>query len=318
MIIVKLFGGLGNQMFEYAAAKSLALRHRTEVKLDISGYKIGMLRNFELGDFTVEASVATLKDIARVSLSEGILFSARNYLGRYSEKICKLLKKSGLQTHYYTRYYQYNPSMPPPSLMIGSVASQRFFHFDSEFHNCPDNIFIIGTWISYKYFESIRDILLAEFSLKMITPRLEELAELIDKTNSISIHVRRADKLAEAVHPVVPLNFYKKAIEYFRRQFSNCTFFIFSDDEKWVKSNICGNDCLYVTNEGRPAAEDLWLMSRCRHNVVPVSTFSWWAAWLNTNPDKQIVIAPPSFWITQPNFDTTTVSPPGWVVMKPE
>lgn len=318
MIIAKMFGGLGNQMFEYAAAKSLAVKHGTVVKLDVSDYVAGGLRNFELNQFAIDASVASIWDIASISLSEGLWHFARYYSGRFNEKACNLLNKAGVNSNCFTRYYQYNPADELPPLVVGRVASQRFFHFDSDLLSAPDGIIIMGTWASYRYFDGIRDELLGEYRLKQFSPRVKKISIMLSEKNSISVHVRRSDKLTETVHPVVPLSFYENAMQYFRNKFSDCSFFIFSDDEEWCRSNIRGSDCFYVENKSEsPPAEDLWMMSRCRHNIVPTSSFSWWAAWLNDNPHKEVVIAPPSYWITLPNFDVTTVSPPEWTVIEP-
>ena len=303
-------------MFQYAAAKSLALKHATIVKLDVSDYAHDPLRKFELGHFTIDASIARTKDVAQISFSEGVHFWVRHNNNFLSNNIRRLLKIINLKSSYVTRYYQYNPAEPPPQLLIGRTVSQRFFHFDEEFSNCPDNVLLIGTWISYKYSYNIRDILIKEFNLRRLSSRVERIYCIISNKNSIAVHVRRSDKLTESVYPVVPLSFYKNAMEYFRSQYSDCNFYIFSDDEKWAKTNIRGSDCFHVENEpDAPPAEDLWLMSRCQHNIVPASSFSWWAAWLNENSRKQIVITHPSYWIALPNFDTFDISPSDWIVM---
>ena len=126
--------------------------------------------------------------------------------------------------------------------------------------------------------------------------------------NNISIHIRRTDYVtSNGYHPVQSIEYYKQAIEIIG-DYDNI--FVFSDDINWCKENLKFDNMIFV--DGNDDVEDMWLMSICNHNVIANSSFSWWGAWLNNNPDKK-VIAPNNWFGSQTNLNTNDLIPNTWI-----
>ena len=123
---------------------------------------------------------------------------------------------------------------------------------------------------------------------------MQKILDLIHETNSVSLHVRRGDYVKlQHIHGLCDLDYYAHAIRFITEHLTNPHFFIFSDDIQWVTNNLkIGFSHTFVDiNHGHDSAWDMWLMANCKHNIIANSSFSWWGAWLNQNPNK-IVVAP--------------------------
>lgn len=274
MIAVRLEGGLGNQMFQYAAARSLALRHNTEVLIDRSALcvkkKTLTLRGYELGIFNCKASFPIGRNI-----------DFQKY-AKYFPKIFNLFSS-------------------------WNVLLEDGDCFNKSFFSAPDDSYLIGYWQSYKYFENIKKILRSEFVPK-IALSLDSLKvkKLIDESSvAIAIHVRRGDYVslpsAANYHGSLPLDYYCKGIEIMKMKFPNSTYFVFSDDIDWCKSDLAlGERAVYVDhNKSTDAWQDLVLMSSCHHHIIANSSFSWWGAWLGNQghtSEYQTVIYPKNWF----------------------
>ena len=143
-----------------------------------------------------------------------------------------------------------------------------------------------------------------------------EMAAQIDARKSVSLHVRRGDFVNNpqtfSHHGVCEPGYYREAIGKIKEQHTDLEVFVFSDDMDWAKANITTDlPVTFVNGAGRQDFEDLYLMSLCRHNIIANSSFSWWGAWLNPNPEK-IVVAP-ARWFNDKNTDTKDLLPPEWV-----
>ena len=285
MIISRLIGGLGNQMFQYAAGRSLAVANNCELKLDISGFENYTLHNgYELDVFNIKAGIANSKEVSR-------LVSTQSRLMRFIYKKLRLKRNTHLL--------------------------ENGFAFNSNFFDVKPPIYIDGYWQSYKYFESIEPQLRQEFSLKSPLSELNlKISKKISSVNAVSVHVRRGDyvsnKQTNSVHGVCSLDYYRAAIQSIIGRVENPVFFIFSDDIAWVKDNLAiSSGAVYVDhNSGRQSYNDMYLMSLCQHHIIANSSFSWWGAWLGSNPNK-IVISPKQWFIN----DTITddLIPKSWV-----
>ena len=285
MIISRLIGGLGNQMFQYAAGRSLAIANSCELKLDVSGFENYTLHNgYELDIFNIKAGIANSKEVSR-------LVSKQSRLMRFVFRKLKI-KKS---THFL----------------------EKSFTFDHNFFDAKPPVYLDGYWQSYKYFESIEPQLKQEFSLKNSISRLNlDISEQISSVNAVSVHIRRGDyvsnKHTNSVHGLCSLDYYRAAIQTITERVENPFFFIFSDDIAWIKDNLTTNsDTVYVDhNSGKQSYNDMYLMSLCQHHIIANSSFSWWGAWLGSNPNK-IVISPKQWFIN----DTITddLIPKSWV-----
>nr|BFD25167.1 MAG: hypothetical protein JST_4580 [Candidatus Parcubacteria bacterium] len=155
------------------------------------------------------------------------------------------------------------------------------------------------------------DILNEEFKLK--TPLNTNLN--ITESESIFVHIRRGDYVSNSAANkflgLCPLDYYERAVKFMRGKVKNPRFFIFSDDISWVQDYLKIEDAVYVSDGNLQDFEELALMSQCRHGVVANSSFSWWGAWLISNPTK-IIIAPKQ-WFANDKADDSDLIPPNWL-----
>lgn len=281
MRIIKIKGGLGNQMFQYAFARYFGIERRIDVKLDngINTNKQDTVRQYSLDNFNTILPLASKEEVLKAKYPYGIV-----------SKIKRGFKSKILRIH-----------------NIGYVTNIL---------NTKEN-YLEGFWQSYKYLEPIRDILLKE-----ITPRnpsderFDNIIKQIENTPSISIHIRRGDYVTDpktkAVHNVCGLEYYLKAIDTIKAQVNNPTFFVFSDDIDWVSKNLeINSPTFWVSNLRGEDYEELILMSKCKHNIIANSSFSFWGAWLNQNTNK-IVIAPKK-WNNKYQKEYEDLLPPLWI-----
>ncbi len=273
MVIIKLKGGLGNQMFQYAAARGLT---NETVYIDQSFFK----QNGKTTDS----------------------FTAR----KYALEIFKNLKAKKLNDTF-ARVLSHSGRFS----LLKNLFPKRWKNFtiitgnESFELNYLKNYLIDGYFQREDYFEKIQSNIRAEFSFPKLTAQTHKISEEIkNKPNAVSIHVRRGDYLKPSIakhHPVLDLFYYKKAIECLEKKIDHPFFYIISDDLDWCESNfgfLGENFC--VLRETEQDWEAMYLMSICKHNIIANSSFSWWGAWLNKNPQKT-VFAPQKWFPTLPN-----------------
>lgn len=292
MIVTQLTGGLGNQMFQYALGRALSLKHGTGLLFDTRPFDYQSYtdtkRSYELYVFDLPGRVANESELKKWGIPNRFKVLINRYL------------KLGLDP--YPKYY----------------LKERGHRFQREILMCPDNHYLSGFWQSEKYFAHIRSTLLSDFGgrAKKISQRNERLASEISATDSISLHVRRTDYVTNASankhHGLCSLEYYKQAMKIIEEKVQKPTYYIFSDDPSWSKTNIKSkHKIVYIShNQSREAHEDIRLMSQCQHNIIANSSFSWWGAWLNQNKDK-IVIAPKR-WLADMSVDTSDRLPSTW------
>lgn len=290
MIINHILGGLGNQMFQYAAARSLALHLNCESFSDLRGFSNYELHNgYELNRvFNVNSKPARDKQI-------------RNVLGWRANPLCmKFLRQPLFES------FQGNTFIVEPH-----------FHYWPEFFDITSNSYLHGYWQSEKYFIAAEDLIRKDFTFRMpLEGKNLQLKDSIQTRQSVSIHIRRGDYLNQKKNTKImnscSLDYYYDAIKYISNAVDNPSFYIFSDDIDWVKSNFqFEHPTFYVDwNTGLDSYCDMHLMSLCKHNIIANSSFSWWGAWLNQNQDK-IVIAPKK-WFVNGNKDDDLV-PEKWL-----
>jgi hypothetical protein len=289
VIVVRLMGGLGNQMFQYACAKSLALRYKTDVRVDLSYLLDEELRSqhtpreFELGCFVLSQRLATPSDLA--------------FFNRGKRGFARLIQRLRPRVVLQERTLRYDPD-----LLAGAKKNTQ----------------LIGYWQSEAYFASIRSTLLSDFRLaRPLSYRATEMAVNIRATIAVSLHVRRGDyaTLPEVTsyHGICGQTYYRKAVQYMKSKVPDARFFVFSDDPAWCRQSLEGSGAMTIVEPSDSAAEDMYLMSLCRHHIVTNSSFSWWGAWLNLRSDK-VVIAP-KLWISPIAPVQPDIIPPDWLVM---
>lgn len=311
---MQLRGGLGNQMFQYAAGRALAIKHNTQLVLDISDYENDPQRKYCLDCFKIKAGIASYSDIYKVNKS----IAVSNLISKivpFKNNIAKnfILKLSGIQV-YQNRYYSFDPNAITPPLCFKNIISQRFFHFDHDFFFTPDNVYVSGTWISEKYFKHISSIIVEDFSFIPSKIINNDYENTILNSNSVSVHIRRGDKMNNPFYPSNEIRYFQNAIEYIKSHVENPIFFFFSDDKQWIRENIPQKENYIIIEGNLPDYEELRLMSLCRHNITTESTFSWWAAWLNKNEMKIVITPDPRRWINLPNFFVQDIIPDSWII----
>ena len=246
MIISHIMGGIGNQLFSYAAGLRLAHKLKTEFKLDVSFYERDNFRPYALNLFNVKENFATPEEISS-------------------------LKK----------FFE-----PRPDIFVPEILDIR------------DDVFLFGYWQYEKYFADIADILRREFTLKnpLSSAAQHWKEKIFAAENSVSLHVRLGDFVYSPINTMMgdkfaipSLDYYGECIKILKREYKNLTLFVFSDNLNWCKENFRFEfPTEFVEGDGLQDVEELYLMSLCKHNVTSKSTFSWWGAWLNQNPDKKI------------------------------
>jgi hypothetical protein len=287
MIIVQLTGGLGNQLFQFAFGKTLAIKNNCKLKLDMSMFDLDLKREYSLAPFTIDAEVAT-KSECNILKGENL-----GYYDRVKKKIFYSRSKIIQEQHI---------SFSPANLTIQKPA------------------YLIGYWQSEKYFIEFKKQIFNSFQI-CLKPSVDNqsLLDRIESCNAISLHVRRGDFIQEEqtkqVHGSCSMEYYQKAIEHISNYISDPVFFIFSDDIQWVYQNLNLQFTAFIVdiNNGKSDYEDLRLMSKCKHHILANSSFSWWGAWLNQSEDK-IVIAP-KIWFADErmNNETSDLIPEEWI-----
>ncbi|MEI8143298.1 MAG: alpha-1,2-fucosyltransferase [Candidatus Berkelbacteria bacterium] len=282
MIIVKIIGGLGNQMFQYALGRNLANYLGAELVLDISAYDRYATRKYCLNDYNIQEKILD-----------------RSVLKKYNSKLFRLFDLF----HF--------------SVYSRNIILDKSLKFDPKILKITDNKYLAGYWQSEKYFENIPEIIREEYKPKSAPDRLNrKYLNMIQKCHSVSLHVRRgdyvSDRSANSVHGVCGPSYYENALKIIEKKTKDFTLFIFSDDMPWVKKNLIFNHTVvYVEGNGpEKSYEDLRLMSCCEDNIIANSSFSWWGAWLNIKPNK-IVIAPKQ-WFRDPKMDSSDMIPKKW------
>jgi hypothetical protein len=294
--IVKLNGGLGNQMFQWAFAYSLVKKFYSEVVFDFSFFEeiktvhTVAKREFELDVFNFDCQQASEEDLQQVILS--------NHRPKFQKFLWRKFKMN-----------KFKPSG-------NSVIERSEFNVDEEVL-LPEYYYYEGYFQNEKYFKHLRKDLLNLFSLKVpLDEKNQKMQDKIIETNSVSLHIRRGDYVnldyVNKFHGLCSMEYYKKAVDYIAKRVKSPHFFIFSDDIEWVIKNLKIDYPFTVVdfNQGK-GCFDMNLMKHCKHNIVANSSFSWWGAWLN-NDNSKIVIAPKN-WISK--NENCSIIPKNWIKM---
>ncbi len=277
MIVARLFGGLGNQLFQYAAGRALADRLGCGLALDPR--YLGGARACGMGHF---AQARYLSDAALPPA-----------------------KSDGLLRYGFWRCFGRDPRF----------HRERGLGFDADFLDLPDGAYLHGYWQSERYFAAIADRLRDDLAFTTpLDPANAEMAARIDAApRAVSVHVRRGDYLASGSYAACPPEYYARAIDRLTGDLGDpLTCFVFSNDPAWARDNLdLGAEQVVVDiNDETRGAFDMHLMSRCAHHVIANSTFSWWGAWLDPGPDKRVIA--PANWFGTARLSNPDLIPQGW------
>ena len=288
MIILKISDGLGNQLFQYANGKSLVKHKKQSLLCDLSWYNEihdnFTKRSFKLNKFNVVLNEANHNLLDKIKRSK-LPIVIRSFYWRTQNRL-----------PYYKKH----------------IVKEQSFTYDPNILKCKNDVYLEGFWQSEKYFNKIRPILLKEIQLKEDITENRYYKQIKQTENPISIHVRRGDYTkTDSEHLTLSLEYYVKGINYINNRKKNISFYIFSDDIEWVKKQSIFTKIEATFIENQKEEVDLMLMSKCKHNIIANSSFSWWGAWLNQNNDK-IVIAP-SRWFKNEKIDILDLIPENWI-----
>lgn len=279
MVFVRVWEGLGNQLFQYAYARALALRTGQKVYLDVSEYERNSkhVRQYGLCHFRIRLP----------TMNCGNIFPLVN------------------EDKYYMASSQYPKRFPVKLIREDNCC------FKGDFCKLKGFIYVKGWFQNENYFKEFEQNIRKEIYPKERIRIPKEIRSILGSKNTVSVHIRRGDFKKD--HNVLPVSYYKKAQRYISDLVDKPYYLIFSDDISWVKQNMnFGSRCFFIEDTYFfKDYEELMIMSRCRHNIIANSTFSWWGAWLNPHEEK-IVIAPKKWFLRNSKTDTDIV-PDGWI-----
>jgi uncharacterized protein YqfB (UPF0267 family) len=293
--IIALTGGLGNQMFQCAF---FLAKKKYNQNIAMSDYFIYLEPN-------PQHNGCELTDLFNIVIHKNIFLRNISWLIR---KLWIFQNKKGFRT------ISSFVILMLKKLNVNIIGDKKAGTMDYDILQKHSGLCVyIGGWATEKYFCSIRTEILNSFSFEHLTKSHQtlEILDLIEKTNGVSIHIRRGDFLLhEAILNICTLHFYEKAIAEMEKRVDSPVFFVFSNDMQWVRENMHIPNPHYIDwNQGKNSWQDMFLMSKCKHNIIANSTFSWWGAWLNQSPGKT-VIAPSRFLN---NSETPDLIPDTWI-----
>lgn len=276
MIIVKLMGGMGNQMFQYALGRNLSLKYNVPLKIDLSfllNRNMGpnfVYRNYDLDIFNVYPD-----------------FNTQNFGQVY------LINEP---------YFQYSPEL---MVQVESLIKSGI------------NILLEGYWQTPLYFKDYEYQIRQDFNFRdkveLADSYITEMLGKIINSNSVLINIRRTDYLNTNFHGVMEMNYINQAKSIIESKIENPHYFIFSDDIDWCRQHFNQQNMTIVdhTYKGDRFSYYLQLMSSCKNFIIPNSSFAWWSAWFNTDPNKLVVA--PAAWFTDPVINTKDLVPQNWI-----
>jgi hypothetical protein len=314
MIIVKIFEGIGNQMFQYAYARRQSMRYNVPFKLYLVNKKEiavpeqftddekrkfrivrrwyendSMHREYLLNTFAIQGQFAT-----EIEVYDTIKCNGKNYAQFKWNQF-----KNGIMPYYKKSLIQENPNIC----------------FDKNLLKTNSNCYVEGYFSSERYFEDVAETIKKEFTFKA-EPSSVNRAKMreMQQHNSVCISIRRGDFIHKPMHNVCTMDYFAKAIEYVSKKIEHPYFYVFSDDNTWARENFTTDfPHEFVTHNYPDYMEDFRLMSVCNHHIIPNSTFSWWAAWLAEKKDS-IIIAPKK-WLHTNTIDYSAVVPQRWITI---
>ena len=280
-ITVHISGGLGNQLFQYAAGRALALRTGTDLYLDTSSFlESGNLRSYMLDNYTIKAHILKKK----------------NWI---YQKIYNVIRsKFGL-----------SPS--------GHIHAEKSNKFDPSVIQLKDGAYLLGHWQSEKYFADYSKLIKRELKLKApLSLASRHMQNKMKKNISVAVHVRRGDYVSNVVAQEVlgtqSPEYYEKGARHIESKIKKVHFFVFSDDPIWARQNILTGykSITYLETSAQPY-EDLELIRSCDHFIIANSSFSWWGAWLGLK-EGSLVIAPKK-WFASYKYNSKDLIPKHWI-----
>ena len=281
-VYVRLLGGLGNQLFQYAMGRALADAREAELVLDPRFIlRKGCISGLAIDEFAIRARYLTDAEAAH-----------------FKEPVWKLSRALRRQINPWLGYYH-----------------ETEHSFDTEALAQSNDVMLSGFWQSERYFASHGHQLRTDLVLKHPLPSAAvKLAVQMASSPSVAMHVRRGDYLTDpkalVKHGVTSAHYYQTALQLMIEKLGGVDLYVFSDDPDWVRTNIQHSNIIFVSDFGFSAEQDLWLISACQHQIIANSSFSWWGAYLNDYASKIIVAPQP--WFDAKHMAQQDIIPAGW------
>ncbi len=287
-VVVQLFNGLGNQLFQYAAGRWLAAALGGSLRLVTHHQAMPSERPLLLQQFAIPVPVEPMSALDRLVVSRRPQYQLSSRAVRRLARIQLLMQD-------------------PTKIALP---------FDFEIDSSARTIYMSGYFQEYGFVREVAGLLRRELVLRApLHRRAQEYADRIRSARCpVSIHLRRGDYLTTfGPNGLLPMSYYEGAIDYMQ-QFRDASFFVFSDDLAFAKLWARAYPRMTVVNcdDSARAHECLHLMSACRHHIIANSTFSWWGAWLNSRPDRRVVA--PDRWLGLDTF-ASAVACPDWQLL---
>ncbi len=287
MVLVEIEGGLGNQMFQYAAGKALSIR--------------------------LSKPLFLTDDVFKISSDAGSMQSYFPFAG-YSIA-SPLLKRSFIETSFNNKLKRLT------GFGHKKTYQEKGILYNKKVESLTTPIYLKGFWQSEKYFHTYKDEIRESFQFDIDSCRVnKEIANAIQSCNAVSVHVRRGDYITNQEnfkkHGVCDMNYFSRAFTLIEERIENPTYVVFTDDIEWVKKELLPirKDAFVVDgNNNSNSWIDMYLMTLCKHNIIANSTFSWWGAWLNNNLEKVIIAPEKWFALTHLNEQSTDLIPAEWI-----
>jgi hypothetical protein len=293
MIIVKLKGGMGNQMFQYALGRAMSVKYNVPLGLDLSylldrtprpKFHKFTFRDYDLDLFNIKAEILPQSRIPFIHRQNfGPVLAL--YLDAFGNLFNKFFNK------------------------------KRYFSFDKSILDKGPNAYLSGNWISPKYFSNIKDIIREEFKLKNVQgENIVDLSKQISNENSLCIYMRRRDYVGNSLYDFIDDGYYNRGIEYINKSSKIDKIYVFSDDIEWCKKNVNFNLPTFFVDskyEGERFVGYLHLMTFCKYFIIANSTFSWWGAWLSKREGK--IVITPSKWVSDNSVDIDDIIEKEWI-----
>lgn len=312
--IIQINSGLGNQMFQYAFGLAIEKHYKKKVYYDIlSDFNTPNYRKFELHPFNINFNKANILLLMRFKPLNNFYIQLNEY-GLFNSILIRYIRK------YFSNFtYSIIKKIYHPQILTEENLIQSHFDFLDLSIITKKNTYLLGYFQNESFLKSIENELRESFKLKVDYLTKTPIAFKISNTNAISIHIRRGDYLEHSIFSILSIDYYYKAVELIKSKIKSPKFFVFSDDITWAKLNLSDlhSNIVFLDEKfSDNSCDDLLLMSYCKHNIIANSTYSWWGAWLNQNPNKLIIA--PSTWYndTAKNNDTIEkLIPKKWIII---
>jgi hypothetical protein len=306
MLIVRVRGRTGNQLFQYALGRRLAMERGDELRLDVNHFVFKPYKS-SLPALGLNTRPISPLGIGPLAMAQNLCVVAGPHLpGKLRTLQTKAVGGLNRLQEARGRWIRINE---PRDVQGFDKDVEKLLEQEGD-------LYLDGFWQSEKYFAAKAKEVRQEIKLPQLSAASAKIAEAAASSESVSLHVRRGDYVTDkgvaASQGAAGPEYYAKALQEMEKRHSDFRLFVFSDDIEWVRQNMrFKQEATYVSGAAGSDLEELALMAACRHNIIANSTFSWWGAWLNGSKEK--VVMAPARWVSDPRYRSIDVIPDAWL-----